>query len=258
MNYTTYFSRGQKVFLITINQDQDDSIFKAFSATITNCDNNSFELRPRYALHHNEEGLLKTGMQFKVTSESYGCGVQLKGTISKISGSHFTLVPADLIEMYQRSQVPRIDLTLGFYSFTRNAPLSVFRHEWSRFIDGLSTKTAQQLGLVSSQINLGVGGVRYVVEPTEQQTELSMVFIELEHGHPPVCAIAEQLWRRSFPDEEGVAIGRRFVQIRKSDQDRIQEFILLQHKKQGKKEKKSKNNWELLDRMLHELPSSQP
>lgn len=251
MNYTTYFSRGQKVFLINITDDRDDSIFEAFSATITACDNHFFELRPRYGLNHSEEGLLRTGMQFKVTSESYGCGVQFKGTISKISGSNFSLVPAGLIEMYQRSQVPRMDLTLEFSTFMRTAPLSVFRHEWSRFVEGLSAKTAEQIGLVSSQINLGVGGVRYVADPADQQTDLSMAFIELEHGQPPVCAIAELLWRRKFPHDEGVAIGRRFVQIRKSDQDRIQNFILMRHKKSGRKIQQAKSNWELLDKMLH-------
>lgn len=252
MNYTTYYSRGQKVFLINITPGRDQSLFEAFSATISTCDNQQLELRPRYALHHGEEGLLKPGMQFKVTAESFGAGVQFSGEISSISSTGFVLKPLGPIEMYQRSQVPRMDMILGFRAFTRAAPLEVFRQEWQRVVDGMAAGKAANLELEQSQLNLGVGGLRSVVDLSERQYDLSMVFIELEAGKPPVCAVTEQLWRRTLPDDEGIAIGRRFVLIRKQDQTRIQQQIEQLLKKQGKKLKHPKNNWELLDRMFRE------
>lgn len=250
MNYTTYYSRGQKVFLINITPERDESIFEAFSATIVACDNHRFELRPRYTMYHGAENLLKQGMQFKVTAESFGSGVQFSSEISSVSNSGFVLAPTGPIEMYQRSQVPRMDMIVGFRSFTRTAPLTVFHHEWLRLQEGLTTGNPTALEFTPSQINLGVGGLRSVAEQTERQHDLAMVFIELEPGQPPVCAVAEQLWRRTLPDEEGVAIGRRFVLIRKEDQLRIQQHIEKHLKKQGRKLKKTKNNWELLDRMF--------
>lgn len=252
MNYTTYYSRGQKVFLINTTPGRDESLFEAFSATISACDNRQLELRPRYTLHHGEEGLLKPGMQFKVTAESFGAGVQFSGEISSISSTGFVLTPLGPIEMYQRSQVPRMDLILGFLTFTRAAPLVVFRQEWQRLVDGMAAGNTANLELEPCQLNLGIGGLRSVVDLSERQYDLSMVFIELEAGKPPVCAVTEQLWRRSLPDDEGIAIGRRFVVIRKQDQTRIQHHIEHQLKKQGKKLKQQKNNWELLDCMFRE------
>lgn len=250
MNYATYYSRGQKVFLINISPDRDQSLFEAFSATIVSCDNRHFELRPRYALLQTGQGLLKQGAQFKITAESFGSGVQFSGEIGTVSGSSFSLTPTGPIEMYQRSQVPRMDLTVGFRSFTRSTPLAVFHQEWQRLQDGFNAGKTSQLELLPRQINLGVGGLRIVAAPDERQHDLAMVFIELETGKPPICAVTEQLWRRSLPDEEGVATGQRFVLIRKEDQLRIQHHIEQRLKKQGRKPKPAKNNWELLDRMF--------
>lgn len=253
MNYATYYSRGQKVFLINISPDRDQSLFEAFSATIVSCDNRHFELRPRYTLLQAEEGLIKQGAQFKVTAESFGSGVQFSGEISAVSGSSFSLTPTGPIEMYQRSQVPRMDLIVGFRSFTRSTPLAVFHQEWQRLQDGFNSGKTSQLELLPRQINLGVGGLRIVAEPDERQHELSLVFIELETDKPPICAVTEQLWRRRLPDEEGVATGQRFVLIRKEDQQKIQHHIEQRLKKQGRKPKPAKNNWELLDRMFRTI-----
>lgn len=250
MNYTTYYHRGQKVFLINISPSRDESVFEAFSATIVSCDNRHFELRPRYSLLQAGEGLLKKGAQFKVTAESFGSGVQFSGEVNSNTGTSLTLIPTGPIEMYQRSQVPRMDMIVGFRSFTRTTPLAVFHQEWRRLQEGLGSGKASPLELVPRQINLGVGGLRVVVEQDERQHDLSMVFIELEAGQAPICAVTEQLWRRNLPDEEGIATGQRFVLIRKADQLLIQRHIEQHHKKQGRKAQHSKSNWELLDRMF--------
>lgn len=252
MNFTTYYTRGQRVFLINVSAGRDESLFEAFSATIISLDDRQFELRPRYALNHGEEGKLKPGMRFKVTAESYGSGVQCIGSIGSVSGSSFTLYPDDLIEMYQRGQVPRIDLVCRFRTFTRTAPLALFAREWRNFVQGLAAPgMPERLEMQPGQINIGMGGMRYLTESVEPQTELAVVFIELEKDRPPVCAVAELMWRRTLPDQEGTAIGRRFVLIRKEDQERIEQFITTHQKKQRKKIVPAKTNWELLDRMFH-------
>lgn len=250
MNYATYYSRGQKVFLINLSDDRDQTLFEAFSATIASCNNQHLELRSRYPLLQSGEGLLKPGALFKVTAESFGSGVQFSGEVTAVTGTGFSINPTGPIEMYQRSQVPRIDMTVGFRSFTRATPLAAFHQEWHRLQQGFSSGKAAPLELAPCQVNLGIGGLRMVAEQEERQHDLSMVFIELETGQTPICAVTEQLWRRTLPDEEGVATGQRFVLIRKEDQQRIQHHIERRLKKQGKKLKHKKSNWELLDRMF--------
>lgn len=251
MNYTTYYSRGQKVFLINLTAGRDETVFDAFSATIVACDNHHFELRPRYRLFRGDAGGPQPGMQYKVTAESLGAGVQFNGIVTAVTGTSFTLKPTGLIEMYQRSQVPRMDLVVPYRIFTKSAPLDVFHREWQQLSACLTSAGSKDLELASGQINLGIGGIRYLAESDEQQTELALVFVELEPGKPPLCAVAEQLWRRTLPDDGGIAIGRRFVLIRKADQDRLRLFIQQHHKKKGQRNKPRKNNWELLDRMLY-------
>lgn len=251
MNYETYFSKGQKVFLINLSEDRDESIFDAFSATIMNCDNMHFELRPRYLLHHGDHGHLEKGMIYKITAESFGAGVQFIGKIRAVNSNSFIMEPTDQMEMYQRGQVPRTDVMLGFRSFTKTAPLVFFKNEWKRFIESTESGRSSKYDLAATSLNLGVGGLRHVVNRSDHQTDLAMLFIDLEDGEPPVCSIAEQLWRRSLPDDDGIAVGRRFVLIRKSDQKRIQLFIERHFKKQKKGTLPDKNNWELLDRMIY-------
>jgi hypothetical protein len=252
MNFTTYFARGQKVFLINTSPDRDSNLFEAFSATIVTADNHQFVLRSRYPLHQGEEHILKPGMSFKLTTESYGSGVQLVGTIHSVSGRDFIIHPTAQLEMYQRSQVPRMDTILDYRTFTRSASLTFFRQEWERYQTILSASSTDKLEMTSGEINLGIGGFRHIIDKSEPYSDLAMVFIDLEPGSAPICAVAELLWRRSLPDEDRLAIGQRFILIRKSDQDRIQALIQHRQKKQTKKTVRQKNNWELLDRMFHD------
>ena len=255
MNYTTYYNRGQRVFLINLSPDRDESVFEAFSATIMACDNTRFELRPRYNLRQGSKELPTKGMLFKVTAESFGAGVQFSGEVDTVSHNGFTLMPTGPIEMYQRSQVSRMDTTVGFRSFTRNAPLEVFRQEWQHLQEGLLAGKATDLEMVPSQINLGIGGLRFMAAPDDRQYDLAMVFIQLGCDRPPICAVAEQLWHRTLPDMEGTVVGRRFVIIRKEDQLLIQRYLEQRLKKQGRRPPKPKNNWELLDRMFYSTKS---
>ena len=251
MNYSTYFSRGQKVFLINTSQERDESLFEAFSATIVNCDNRRFELRPRYTLHHGDSGHLSVGMRFKITAESYGSGVQFIGVIKAVYSHGFTMEPSGQMEMYQRAQAPRMDLLLGFRSFTKSAPLAFFRSEWQRFTESIESGRTTRLELPSTPVNIGVGGLRHVVGRSDHQTDLAMMFIDIGDSKPPVCAVAEQMWRRTLPEDDAVAIGRRFVLIRKCDQERIKTCIDLHRKKEKKDPFPERNNWELLDRMIY-------
>jgi len=252
MNYTTYFARGQKVFLINTSSDRDSNLFEAFSATVVAADNKQFVLRTRYPLHHGELHILKPGMRFKITTESYGSGVQFVGVVHSVNGRDFVIHPTGQLEMYQRSQVPRMDLILNFRTFTRSAPLTFFRQEWERYLGKLSASSTEKLELTSGEINLGAGGFRHIIDKSDPYADLAMVFIDLEQGTPPICAVAELLWRRSLPDEDKVAVGQRFILIQKTDQERIQACIQHRQKKQSKKTIRQKNNWELLDRMFHE------
>lgn len=252
MNYSTYFMRGQKVFLINTSPDRDKNLFEAFSATIGAAENKQFMMHSRYPLHNGDLHSLQVGMRFKVTTESYGSGMQFIGTVSSVSGKDFVINPTGQLEMYQRSQVLRMDLILDFRTFTRSSPLPFFRNEWDRYQTMLTKSSCAELELKSSEINLGAGGFRYLADKSDPQSELGMVFINLEQGTPPVCAVAELLWRRSLPDDGRLAIGRRFILIRKADQERIQAYINSRQKKQSKNVTRPKNNWELLDRMFHE------
>jgi c-di-GMP-binding flagellar brake protein YcgR len=254
MNYLKYFARGQKVFLINTTPGRDNKIFQAFSATIVSCDNNLFELRPRYSLGDGADSLVAQEMQFKITAESYGVGVQFTGEVSAIrAGGVIAVKPLATMEMYQRAQVPRVDTILDFRYFSRTATLSVFYKEWVKVMNSMSVPGAvERLALAPREINLGAGGIRYLIEPGEQQTDLSMIFLDIKDGLAPVCVVAEQLWKRTLPDSEGIASGRRFVLITKADQERLQKFSTAKLKKLGRKTKLDRTNWELLDRMIYD------
>jgi len=253
-DYCRYFANRQKVYLINISDQRDREEYESLSGIILECKVDYLEVLVQYfskqALGENE--LCK----FKINTESMGIGLQIAADLSEIrDGNVFCFCLHGILETYQRRQTPRVDAALKLYVVSQDFSLAAYRKEFKRIIDYRKVHgSLPNLKLSSCDVNISAGGFRVETEPGRGVTRLLMVFVDLEDGQPPVCALAETVWTRK--DEARQLSGHRFIQILKSDQDRISSFVLSLRKQQGMAADQVKPNWELVDRMIFESAKS--
>jgi c-di-GMP-binding flagellar brake protein YcgR len=183
-----------------------------------------------------------------------GSGIQIMADLVSFTASNvFLLKLHGSLEMYQRRRMPRIETTIQMFQIRRDTSLSVYRKEFRRIMDTMKTKGVRpNLKLQQTPINLGTGGICIAIETLEPISPLSMFFLDLDASQPLVCAIAEMVWNRLENDK--LVCGYRFIQIHKTDQDRISCYVQSIQKDRGIAVSASRTNWELLDRMIYEEP----
>lgn len=251
MNYDRYFSRGQKVFLIDMSATRDESVYHSMTGSVVSCDDQRITIKCSYRIFTGEQAPFTPGMLFKLTTESFGMGVQLCATLTAIHGQEtLCLEPMGIMESYQRRQAVRVDTTLPFLHVPQKSSLSAFRREWKRVITDLHQPNPPRLKLSDTPLNLSVGGLRF--ETIAFPTELALVVLNLQDEQPPICAITELVWHKTREDSDRFISGHRFIEILKQDQVRLAEFVARHGDRSAAS--RLKDNWDLQDRMMHPHP----
>jgi hypothetical protein len=253
-DFCRYFAVKQRAFLINISEERDKAQYESLSGTIVSCTGTSISLQVPYAT--GQEGL-ETGSRqttYKLTSESMGDGIQIMADLLSVSASNiFHLKLHGNMELYQRRETPRIDVAIKLFQLRRDSSLAIYRKEFKRIMDSMNTQGKRpNLKLQESPVNLSAGGIRIAIEALEPVSLLSMFFLDLDAGQPLVCAVAEQVWNRH--DKDKLVCGYRFMQIHKSDQERLLRYVQSAQKDQGITVSASRTYWELLDRMSNAEP----
>lgn len=244
MSYDRYFTRGQNVFLINISEERDASVFDSFTGRVVFCSDDQLLLKTAYRLYAGEMSGMKPGMQFKLTTEAMGMGVQIRAElIELISPEELKLRPLGELSVYQRRQSPRIDLSLPLLLVPQKSSLAAFQREWKRVVQDLQKPAPPRLKLTSTVLNLSAGG--FGVNLATEPTHLTLVVIDLQDEKRPVCAVAELIWRKQLHEQQLTACGHRFVDILKEDQERITALV---EKVAGGRTSGAKQR-ELIDRM---------
>jgi hypothetical protein len=244
MHYDKYFGRQQKVFLINISEERDTTVYNSFTGRVLLCNDTHILLKTAYRLFSSDQGDLRPGMQFKLTTEALGMGVQLRAElIELVSPEELRLRPLGELSVYQRRQTARTDLRLPFLHVAQKSSLASFQREWRRVIQDLHSPAPPRLKLTETDLNLSAGGFR--IELPGEPSHLALAVIDLQDGKPPVCAVAELVWHERNEEPESVVCGHRFVEILKEDQERL---VTLIRKSAGGSGTLAKQR-ELLDRM---------
>lgn len=251
MNYDRYFSRGQKVYLINISLVRDETVYESLSATVVSSNEHSIIIRAPYRLFSGESAPLEPGMQFKLSTESFGVGVQLRTELTATPEPEtLELKPLGEMEIYQRRQVARIDITLPFLYVLQKSSLAAFKREWRRVVNDLHKPSPPRLKLQETPLNISAGGIRFDISAAP--TPLAMVVIDLQDAAPPICAVAELVWQKTRAEDGVQVCGHRFLEILKEDQLRLAALVEKQGTGAGGR---IKDNWDLQDKMRSALSS---
>lgn len=244
MHYDKYFGRGQKVFLINISDERDPAAYNSFTGQVVSCLDDRLVLKTAYRLFSGETNAFKHGMQFKLTTEGLGMGIQLRAELLEPpTPESIILRPLGELSVYQRRQSPRADTTLPLLHVTQKSSLESFRKEWKKVSADLHKPTPPRLKMQETELNISVGGLRF--DEASEPTHLSLIVIDLQDGKPPVSAVAELIWQKRPQDSDLFQCGYRFIDILKEDQDRI---ALLVEKITGTKPLATRHK-ELIDSM---------
>jgi len=248
-DYSRYFALRQKVCLVNMSAERNSAVYESLSGVVTSSGVDSLELMITHGGQDICDG--KVGVAtYKLTSEALGSGIQVLADLVGITaGTVFKFRMHGTLEMFQRRDVTRVELSARIFHLRGNFPLEFFKKEWKRVVDHLQNNSVLPgLVLQDTMINLSAGGLGFIVDANKRPTPLSMFFISLDEGIP-VCALAETVWEQSV-DEGMLRCGFRFIHILKSDQERINSRVSDLIRKSGGTPLDYKRNWVLLDKMV--------
>lgn len=248
-DYSRYFAIRQKATLINMSEDREREHFESLSGYVVARHGDMIELHIPYPVDHDPLGSAEK-TSYKLTSESLGNGIQVIGDLIRvIAGNIFQLQLRGNLELFQRRRAPRIDTTVKLFNLRRDVSLTLLRKEWKRIVEYMKSKgLPPAVVLHDTPVNLSIGGIRLSTGATTLPLPLSLFFFDFDDGLPPICTLAETVWHKLENDE--LICGHRFIQIQKSDQERIGRYVQSIQKQLGiATTTAAKTNWELLDRM---------
>lgn len=249
MNYARYFKTGQKVFLIDISPEREQNTFQSFTGHIAESGGEFLDITFPYPAVLSDVYPFSEGMSFKITSESFGVGVQLSATFGgRRPGSLFRFHPTGNLELFQRRQIPRVDVSLPFALVRKRMAPSDLQGEWKRQCELIQLGGLLPVSLVNQSVNLSAGGFRSSVQGETGIADLCICYLDLQDGEGIICTIAEVVW--NVEREPETVCGNRFITVAKSDQQRLARYVHDRLTAQGKTTSAFSNNWELLDRMI--------
>lgn len=224
MSFDRYFKHDQKVFLINISEERDKSVYNSFTGKVVSCQDEQLLLKTVYRLFTGDQLQLRPGMQFKLTTETLGMGIQVRAElIQALSQDELKLKVLGDLSVYQRRTSTRVDVRLPLLHVPQNSSLATFQREWRRVLKDLHRPDPPRIKMTEQKLNLSTGGLR--IDLPRLPAQLSLIVLDLLDERPPVCAVTELVWHK-LDEEHGVLqCGHRFVEILKDDQERVAALV---------------------------------
>ncbi|ORJ62416.1 hypothetical protein B5V00_03790 [Geothermobacter hydrogeniphilus] len=231
MPYRKYFKTDQRLLLRPISGEQNTDRVETLTAFIVHARGDSCDLRLPYENRPGEEFPFTAGMEVELSGEALGLGVRITGRFERYLDPGQLRISIDpTLEVFQRRNHPRRDVRVGLRYTRGHGTLRTFRRQWEKNIRILAGRTDLKKlgGFPRCQVNLSQGGLRFTIRPPVEVADLCMILLELEPQSPPVCALAEVVWISDpgeEPNQHGLDVGMQFIDILKSDQKRIADFM---------------------------------
>ncbi len=229
MSYSRYFKSGQKVLLTATSADPMVGWTDSLTTYFQGGGNSYFDLTLPYGGTEDESFPFSADMPFVINSEAFGLGLKLSGKFSGRVGKDVVRINvAHDLQVFQRRNVPRIEVEAGVRYTKGRGTLRTFHQQWEKNVRIL--RSGQDLSKLKSfprrPINLSAGGVRFDIKKPVEVADLCLVFIDLDgSASSPICALSEVVWTKETEDTERFTTGMRFVSLLDSDLKRLETFV---------------------------------
>lgn len=251
MSYSKYFKSGQEIVLL--NQTETSPKWtETISANLLRCTDEYIDLTLPYPITDTQDIPFAQGTQFCLLSNALGLGIQLTGHLQEIVGrSVIRITPHDDMEVFGRRKFLRADMNVGVFCKRGPGTLRTYRTQWNAALKSLAAGTAFPPGFSPAKIevNLSAGGVAIPLSPPAAIADLCLILLDIYDGGQPIIALCEVVWAEMTESGQQTA-GLRFAQIMKADQERINNKVMDELKKQGQDVQWQSYRLELLDKML--------
>jgi len=232
MQFTKYLMKGQKAVIRVPQADADGERFEVLTARIRRVGPNLLELELPYAAQPAEAYPFSPGTPLDLGSEHLGVGVRATCSFLEYRDPGVIWVrPCGDLTFVQRRVEPRLNASVGLYSWLGRGQLRTFRDHWARLVRDIDEQPQRPspLPVRPAPVNLSVGGIRIAAAPEVQPADLCLLLLRLSTERQLICALSEVVWtgRLRGPgqlDPESVA-GMHFMCILERDRRSIGWFV---------------------------------
>ena len=251
MSYSKYFKSGQEILLLNMSEESPRQT-ETISSYLLRCTEDHIDLTLPYTITDTHDIPFAPGTKFCLLSNALGLGIQLTGHLQEIVGrSVMRIKPHDDMEVFGRRKFLRADMNVGVFCKRGPGTLRTYRAQWNAALKSLAAGTAFPPGFSPARIevNLSAGGIAMPLSPPAAIAELCLVLLDIYDGGQPIIALCEVMWAEMSESGQQTA-GLRFAQVMKADQERINNKVIDELKRQGQDVQWQSYRLELLDKML--------
>ncbi|WP_291317434.1 PilZ domain-containing protein [Desulfuromonas sp.] len=235
MQFSKYFKPNQTVYLRTLTPEPVPEGLEAFTAHLVELRSDCFVLALPYPRGSDASPPCLPGQDLELCSETFGLGLRVTGRyLGSEDNGQIRIAPHQNLELFQKREYPRADLTVGLAILRKGWPLTVFQEKWEAFQGRLtSLADGSAPDLRPTLVNLSAGGVRMDLPMPIAPNDLTLLCLGLSSEEPPIAALAEVV-RAMDPAPGGKQTAAlRFIRILDADQARIDNFIRNHFRDQG-------------------------
>lgn len=250
MNCSKYFKSGQEILLLNLTDDQPKRI-ETVTGHLLRCADDFIDVTLPYAVSDSQDFPFERGTPFCILSNALGMGIQITGHLQEVVGRSVIRVSTHGdMEVFGRRKFLRADMTVGVFCKRGPGTLRAYRAQWNAALKAVAAGTAFPPGFSPAriQVNLSAGGIAMPLTPPAAVAELCLMLLDLNDG-APIVTLCEVMWVDATGTGKPVT-GLRFAQIMKADQERINNRVMDELKKQGQDVQWQNYRVELLDKML--------
>ena len=234
MSYGKYFSRGQKVFITRIPVDEDNKSLDTLTGYVTVSSAMQLDLTLPYGSDAAESYPFAEDMPFEVMTDHKGMGLRLRARfVERTSSKDIRLKFDGNLEFISRRMYRRLDVNAWVGCRRQDGNLAEMRKAWQEALakieSGVNPKELTDFN--KYPVNLSGGGLRMPVTAPAKTAELLLLFLSIGDKQGIICALAEVVWVGNALDDGSVPVGLRFLNIRESDQSRIDAVVQAYLKK---------------------------
>lgn len=228
MSLKKYLKEDQKIFLRTLNGDEEKERFDALTCYLKNQGSGYVELTTPYGTDSDESYPFDPEKKLEILSDSMGIGIRLTGRFDRYLKSNLIRIHHnnDLQLIHRRIEDRRSEvLELGYTK--GKGKLRTFRQQWEKNVKILEEMEdlSKLPNFPKVNVNISMTGVGFKIKTPIEIADLCLLFINLNDGLPPVCTMTEVVWRDEEEADGRCMAGCQYLNILEQDRKRIRRFV---------------------------------
>ncbi len=227
MQFSRFYKNGQKIILRGLSPPIVAGRVESLTTYLQESASGHFDLMLPYGSPEGENYPFTPEMPFEILSDSMGLGLRMTGTFRELIGNDLIRLAVNGdIQVFQRRQHRRLNLTAGLRYTRGRGTLRSFREQWQKNLQILAKggDGAKLARFPKAKVNLSAGGIRFSLKAPVEMADLCLLLLELD-GLAPICVLAEVVWIQEKIVEGRQIAGLRFINMLEADERRIDDYI---------------------------------